>query len=178
MKKNNSKKIYIVLTHTYSIVSKIIKSITKEKYSHISISLDEKCNKMYSFGRKYRYFALYGVFKKEDLKKGIFKNKNSIISIYELSISKEKYDNIVNKIKTIEKENKGYNIIGLLLAKFKVKLHRKKYYCSEFVYEVLSSDDVGILNKEVILFKPEEIVNNINCKKIYEGKIRDFIKNL
>ena len=36
------KKIYLVLSQTYSGVSKTIKIFTKEKYSHASISLDLK----------------------------------------------------------------------------------------------------------------------------------------
>ena len=58
----NEKKIYIVLTQTYTTIARIIKSITKDNYSHASISLDIKCNNMYSFGRKYIYFPFYATF--------------------------------------------------------------------------------------------------------------------
>lgn len=136
----NEKKIYIVLTQTYTTIARIIKSITKDKYSHASISLDIKCNNMYSFGRKYIYFPFYGIFLKEDLRKGLFiRNKNALVVIYEIKVTKKQYNKIKDKIKEIELNNKGYNIIGLLLAHFRVKLHRRKYYCSEFVYEVLSN---------------------------------------
>ena len=138
----NEKKIYIVLTQTYTTLAKIIKSITKDKYSHASISLDIKCNNMYSFGRKYIYFPFYGIFLKEDLRKGLFiRNKNALIAIYEIKVTKKQYNKIKDKIKEIELNNKGYNIIGLLLAHFRIKLHRRKYYCSEFVYEVLSNKE-------------------------------------
>ncbi len=45
------KKIYIVLTHTGTTLSKIIKTYTKDEFSHVSISLDLELKKMYSFGR-------------------------------------------------------------------------------------------------------------------------------
>lgn len=168
----NEKKIYIVLTQTYTTIARIIKSITKDKYSHASISLDIKCNNMYSFGRKYIYFPFYGIFLKEDLRKGLFiRNKNALVVIYEIKVTKKQY----NKIKEIELNNKGYNIIGLLLAHFRVKLHRRKYYCSEFVYEVLSNKEIEIYNKENTLFKPEELITNNRFVKIFEGKIRDYI---
>ena len=64
--------------------------------------------------------------------------------------------------------------MGLLLAYFRVKLHRKKYYCSEFVYEVLSNKEIEIYNKENTLFKPKELITN-KFVKIFEGKIRDYI---
>ncbi len=173
---NENKKIYIVLTQTYTCIAWAIKIISGEKYSHASISLDNKCKNMYSFGRKYVYFPFYGVFEKEHLDKGLFaKNKNSLIAIYELNVNNEQYNQIKYKIKQIEKTNKGYNIIGLLLALFKIKLHRNKYYCSEFVYEVLSSDKVNIYDKNHVIFKPEDLVKNNNFNMIYEGKVKDFI---
>ena len=172
----NEKKIYIVLTQTYTTIARIIKSITKDNYSHASISLDIKCNNMYSFGRKYIYFPFYGIFLKEDLRKGLFiRNKNALIAIYEIKVTKKQYNKIKDKIKEIELNNKGYNIIGLLLAHFRIKLHRRKYYCSEFVYEVLSNKEIEIYNKENTLFKPEELITNNRCVKIFEGKIRDYI---
>lgn len=172
----NEKKIYIVLTQTYTTIARIIKSITKDKYSHASISLDIKCNNMYSFGRKYIYFPFYGIFLKEDLRKGLFiRNKNALVAIYEIKVTKKQYNKIKDKIKEIELNNKGYNIIGLLLAHFRVKLHRRKYYCSEFVYEVLSNKEIEIYNKENTLFKPEELITNNKFVKIFEGKIRDYI---
>ena len=45
------KKIYIVLTYSGTPLAKIIKLYTKKDYSHVSISLDKKLTKMYSFGR-------------------------------------------------------------------------------------------------------------------------------
>lgn len=35
-------KIYIVLTHTGTLLSNIIKTYTKNEYSHVSIALDEE----------------------------------------------------------------------------------------------------------------------------------------
>lgn len=35
------KKIYIILTHTGTILSKIIKEFTKDEFSHVSIALDK-----------------------------------------------------------------------------------------------------------------------------------------
>lgn len=43
------KKIYIVLTHSGTALSKIIKGFTKDEFSHVSISLDKELNEMYSF---------------------------------------------------------------------------------------------------------------------------------
>lgn len=167
--------VYVVLTQTYSGVARAIKFFTHDKYSHASISFDKECKHMYSFGRKYRYFPFYGVFNHEELDKGLFTNKGSLIAIYEIRITKEKYNKIKKKVKNIEDNNRGYNILGLFLAYFKIKLHRNKYYCSEFVYEVLSSDDIRLLDKNNVIFKPEDLIKGLNYNKLFEGKIVDYV---
>lgn len=171
----NNKSIYIVLTRTHTCIAKTIRVLSHEKYSHASIAFDDKCKTMYSFGRKYYYLPFYGVFKKEDLKDTIFNNDNCLIAIYEVRVNEKQYNEIKKKIEEIKEKNKGYNIIGLLLAYFKIKLHRNKYYCSEFVYEVLSSEKIHLYDKNEIIFKPEELVKNKNFDLVYEGRIKDFI---
>jgi hypothetical protein len=171
------KKVYLVLSQTHSGIARTIKAVTHEKYSHASIALDPKCEEMYSFGRKYRYFPFLGIFKKEDLNKGLFKNKGALISIYEIDITEEQFEKIKSRIRNIKKTNKGYNIIGLLLAYFRIKLNRNKYYCSEFVYEVFSSKGIDIYDNNKIRFQPMELIDK-NFKKIYEGEIRDFLKTI
>ena len=54
------KKVYFIVTHTGTTLSKIIKFYTKKEYSHVSISLDEGLNQMYSFGRKHAYNPFFG----------------------------------------------------------------------------------------------------------------------
>lgn len=171
----NNKKIYIVLTQTYTSIARIIKKITHDQYSHVSISFDKNCTTMYSFGRKYINFPMLGIFKEEDINKGLFvRNKNSLIAIYEVNVTSHQYKRIKQKIKEIKESNKGYNIIGLILAKFQIKLNRRKYYCSEFVFEVLSGKNINILNKENQLFKPEEIIKDQPFVKVFEGKISEY----
>lgn len=169
------KKVYIVLTQTYTSVARVIKKITHDQYSHVSISFDKKCTTMYSFGRKYINFPMLGIFKEENINKGLFvRNKNSLMAIYEIDVTTYQYKRIKQKIKDIQENNKGYNIIGLFLAKFKIKLNRKKYYCSEFVFEVLSGKNINILNKEKQLFKPEDIIKDQPFNKVFEGKISEY----
>lgn len=36
------KKIYLILTHTGTILSKIIRTYTKDEFTHVSISLDNE----------------------------------------------------------------------------------------------------------------------------------------
>ena len=62
---------------------------------------------MYSFGRKYIYFPFYGIFLKEDLRKGLFsRNKNALVAIYEINVTDYQYNKIKEKVKEIYLDNK------------------------------------------------------------------------
>ena len=67
------KKIYIVLTYTGTILSKIVKIYTRREFSHVSIALDEDLTKMYSFGRLYPYNPFLAGFVHEGIDHGTFK---------------------------------------------------------------------------------------------------------
>lgn len=171
--------IYVVLTQNYTFLARIINFFTKDKYSHISISFDEGCTNMYSIGRKYRYCPFIGVYKKESIYKGVFNNLNSEILIYELNVDKEKYENIISLLDEYGTSSKGYNFIGLVLALFNKKVDRKKYYCSEFIYKVLSDDKVKLYPKTNDIVKPMDFIKIKGLNKIYEGKISNYkIKNI
>lgn len=67
------KKIYIVLTHTGTVLSRMIKMYTKGNFSHISIALDKELNQMYSFGRLNPYNPFWAGFVHESIYNGTFK---------------------------------------------------------------------------------------------------------
>lgn len=45
-------KIYLILMHTNTIPSKLVRLFTRYNYSHVAIFLNENCDTLYSFGRK------------------------------------------------------------------------------------------------------------------------------
>ena len=88
-------KIYIVLAHTGTLLSRLIKMRTGAEYTHVSIALDENLKNMYSFGRKYSYIAFIGGFVREGANFGTFKRfYNTEISIYEVSVTEEQYKKV------------------------------------------------------------------------------------
>jgi len=174
-KETRNKKIYIVFSQTNTVLSRIIKFITKNEYSHVSISFNKNCKTMYSFGRKYDINPFYGIFKIENINEGLFKKTNAKIAIYEIEVNDIIYRNIKRNIKKIEQDNKGYNIIGLLLAIFDFRIERKKYYCSEFVYSILSKDNVKLIKKTDKSIRPQYIKDNLkNLNLIYQGTANNY----
>lgn len=170
-------KIYIVLTHTGTLLSNLIKKYTKNEYSHISLALDENLENIYSFGRLTPYNMFNAGFVKESLTSGTFKRfKETKTSVYEIEITDEQYENIKNEILKMYKSKKEYkfNIIGLFLVMFNKKIKLPKtFYCAEFVKYILSNANINLDYLPEII-KPEDFKNLKNIKLIYKGKLREY----
>ena len=125
------KRIYIVLTHTGTILSKVIKAFTKDEFSHVSIALDIELKEMYSFGRLNPYNPFWAGFVHEYIDKGTFKRfYKTRAKVYSLEITNEQYKFIKNTIEEINnnKENYKIKIIGKFAAGIHKKIKKKKIF--------------------------------------------------
>ena len=177
------KKVYIVLAHTGTILSRIIKIVTGAEYTHASIALDEDLEKMYSFGRKYSYIAFIGGFVKEGNSFGTFKRfYNTEISVYELEVTNDQYEKACERIEYVKehKDEYRFNILGLALAAINKKTNREKtFYCAEFVREVLEKSGIDTSELPKVI-KPEHFKELTGVKLIYKGLFKTYknrIKN-
>ena len=168
------KKVYIVLTHTGTALSRIIKSFTKDEFSHISIALDIHLKQMYSFGRLNPYNPFWGGFVHEYIDKGTFKRfYNTKAKVYSLEVTQKQYEEIKNAIKQIESKNYKFNILGLFAVGFHKKIGSKNsFYCAEFVKYVIEKSGIKTNLPEII--KPEDFKNIENIKQIYSGYLRKY----
>lgn len=169
-------KIYIVVTRTGTFLSNLIKIYTKDEFTHSSISLDKELNQMYSFGRLNPYNPFYGGFVHEGIHKGTFKRfKKTEVAIYELEITKEKYERAKELITEIElnKKNYGFNILGLfLIAINRKRIKKNTFYCAEFVEYVLKNSKIH--NEWPDLIRPENFKNIQNAKLVYKGLLQEY----
>lgn len=170
------KKIYIVLTHTGTLLSRLIRSYTKDEFSHVSISLDSQLNEMYSFGRLNPYNPFWGGFVHEGIEFGTFKRfKLTRTKIYSLEIEDDKYQKIVGLINYIKntKQLHKFNVIGLFAVGFHKRIEFKdSFYCAEFVKYVIET--AGVKTNLPDMIKPEHFKKLENIKLVYEGKLKDY----
>jgi hypothetical protein len=132
------KKIYILLTDTGTILTRLIKSYTKKPYNHASIAFDAELIEVYSFGRKTAKNPFNGGFVREDIHSVLF--KQAYCAIYSLTITNHEYQKMYQYIQEIaaKKEHYRYNFIGLFGVLFKKPIKRKNaFFCSQFVASVL-----------------------------------------
>ena len=133
--------LYIVLSYTGSLPSKIIKRATRKPYAHVSISDDPDLTLMYSFGRKFLYFPWYGGFISENINDGLFKRmKSSKIAVYRVKVSKDEIKGMKSEINRFSNtDGYFYDYKGAVGIFFKKDMFRDNgYVCSSFVNEVLN----------------------------------------
>lgn len=174
--KNNKIKVYIIFTHTGTLLSKIIKYYTGEEYSHVSIALDSNLKKMYSFGRLNPYNPFIGGFVHEAVNNGTFKRfKNTKASIYSLEINNWQYRKLRRIIKKMERRKYLYrfNTIGLFASGINMRIKRKNYfYCAEFVKYLL--DEASFESDLPDVIKPMDFKNIDSLKIEYTGMLRNY----
>jgi len=171
--------IYIIFTHTGTIVSKTIRLFTRNKYTHVSISLNRELYEMYSFGRKGIRTPLIGGFTTVGKNKGIYKKYNkTICKIYELTVDIPTYSNIENDLNRfiLNQNELKYNFLGIFLILFRYPIKRNgHYFCSQFVAEILDLNQIIKFDKHHALIRPQEIEKFNIGNILYEGYLEKFI---
>lgn len=172
-------KIYIILTNTGTLLGRIIKLYTRDEFSHVSISLDKKLYRMYSFGRLRPYNPFIGGFVHEKIDEGTFKRfYKTKCEILELEINDVQYENLVNNIEEIKKNRSKYkfNVAGLFSVVLNKKVKKDYYfYCAEFVKYVLEKSDIKYQLPEII--RPQHFKEIKESEKIYSGLLREYNDN-
>lgn len=174
------RKIYIILTHTGTVLSRIIKYYTKDEFSHVSIALDPDLKEMYSFGRLNPYNPFWGSFVHEEINKGTFKRfKRTKTEVYSLFVTDEQYEK-ARKIITYFNDNKEkykFNILGLICVSIHKRIKRKNsFYCAEFVKHVLKASGVSEVNDLPQIIRPENFKQIQGLRLEYEGLLRKYKK--
>lgn len=179
------KHIYILLTRTHTLLSNVINHITNASYTHVSIGFDKNFDNMFSFARKNPYLLLPAGLVKEDINTGLFKRKMEISEccLYELSISDEGYEMLKKRLYGFLSENESlkYSVLGLLFCYFNVEYKNdKRYFCSQFVAELLVATNEVALPKSPCLMQPNDFKEIPNLNRLYVGKLSElnnFVEN-
>lgn len=172
------REIYIVLSQTGSIVSRIIRRVTGKVYNHASISTDASLDTMYSFGRVHPYNPVWGGFVKESPNYGTFRRfSNTEARVLAIPVNDEQYWGIKKYLENMYQDRGQYyyNYAGLFLALFhKAYWSKNHYYCSEFVRDVLQRFQV--ISKDTFsgIVHPESFLQLSGCKIVYEGCFLEY----
>lgn len=178
----NDKHIYIVATQTGTILSRILKLITKAPYNHSSISLEDDLHELYSFGRINPYNPFIGGFIKESPQSGTFKRFNKTQAyVIQIDVDAKTYYRSKHILEQMyhQRDEYAYNYKGLFLAGVQIPYwHENTFYCSEFVRDFLYRVQIEKPNTFPKIVKPQDFINQYNHNCIYQGNLQDYsVKN-
>lgn len=166
------KYLYVVFSSVPNKLGKIIRTLTRYPYNHISISLDPELKSMYSFARRYYSTPFYGGFVRESISRYHIKNKSSQIQLCRIPITKEQFDSLSEKLHTMLENDQRYiyNHLSAMtsLMHKNVKL-TDAYMCTEFVVEILHS--VGIEIDPKAYYSIKDLNKLLHTFAIYTGPI-------
>lgn len=172
------KTIYILLTKSNRILSRLIYVVTKDSYTHVSISFEENLQTLYSSSRKNGRTLFPAGPCTEQLQYGYYKNNTQIpCALYELQVSDEIYRLARQEVQEIMKNEQEYhyNIMGLLLCQFNISFQRSRhFFCSQFVSEVLSKSRALKLPKDTSLMKPSDYMELPELVCRFQGQLYEL----
>jgi hypothetical protein len=156
--------VFVVMSHSESFISTVIRKITKQSYSHASVAFDTSLKNMYSFGsgKLSRVNYLVGGFAKEDFKDFSLFAADTGYTMYVSFVTEADRDAMLAKLKELSDKNATkelkYNFIGLLFNAFN-KAHDSSdtFFCSQFVDVILKAGNVGFAHKSSLV-RPGDFV--------------------
>ncbi len=154
---NKEHTISVLFTRYYSTFSNFVYWISGRGYTHASIALDDENEYYYSFN--FRGFC------QEYPKKHRKKSSKSVC--YRIVVSDESYIKMKQMIDELkENEQKlGYCRIGVFLCLVHIAhKFQNRYFCSQFVAEMLELVEGVTLNKKPTLYFPNQLCEELKEK--------------
>lgn len=164
--------IYIVLTDTKTIFSRLSRIITQAEYNHISISLTKNLDTLYT----------YVLINKNGLKGGLVledrkRLKGAKYLLYSITLSKDSYNKFVT---TLEEQvanihTSRYNHLGLINTIFKKEIFKSydetKMICSQFVYRLFERSGIELIkNQSEFTIRPYDFIKSDLLKFVGQGR--------
>ena len=153
------KTIYILLTRSGTLLSKLVYSVTGANYTHASLAFDEDLSCLYSSTRKNGYTMFPAGPSREYLDR---------------EVSEEAYIRARRRANHMMAHGKLYrfNVLGLVLCAMHIRWRRRRhYFCSQFVGEVLEKSGALELPKHSTLMHPNDYTTLQDLHCVYEGRL-------
>lgn len=172
--KTNKYPVFITLMHTGTTMSNVIRSVTRDEFSHSCISFSSKLTPLYSFGSKKLNSPDLGLTKigPDD---EFFRHFKAHYAVYVMYLNKDQYDKMKNRLKYFldNEDNMKYDFASLIACALQIPTEfRKKYFCSRFVMDIIGAGTE--LDKAPSLWTPQHIATLDNISMVNGGD--DFNK--
>lgn len=167
----SKRKLYLLLIRFPDTGSKMIHALTGFNYTHASIGLDEDLNTFYSFVVK--------GFIVERIDRYVKPDKTPMpCRLYELEVSQRVYDRVKEIVQAFElqRHHFEYSRMGVVMGLCHIPYKRRfKYFCSQFVAEVLNNSSAVKLRKNSNLYFPDDLRRLPGMKLDFQGNLKGLL---
>lgn len=174
------KTIYLLLTRSDTVLSRVVRLVTASHYTHVSIAFDESLQTVYSSSRKNGRTLFPAGPCQEHLERGYWGEHGHVPCIlYELQVSDQAYRAAQWEVEHILRRQGEYhfNILGLILCQMNIPFHRKHhFFCSQFVGMVLGRSGALCLPKDPSVMKPCDymVMPELVCR--FQGRLQELLQ--
>ncbi|MGL4453080.1 MAG: hypothetical protein ACRCTZ_18115 [Sarcina sp.] len=174
------KKISVCLTFSGTMYARAIRWFTKDKYSHVSLALEDEKDIWYSMGRKGKNKFWIVRFQEENVRERFLEwFPNTEVMILEREIPDELYYKIQVLLDNYNEKTTKYNYLGILGVTMNRGIeHKNRYFCSELVANILKEVDLLDLNRPPVLTKPMDFLEDDSYTMTYEGDMIGYLRNI
>ena len=168
--------IYILLTRSSTLLSRMIGMTTQDTYTHVSLCPHEDLDCFYSFGRRVPTRPLPAGLVREELACGFFALHPDIpCALYRIPVKDEAYRALCRRLDAMlaRAAHYRYNLLGLIFCLFSIPHRREEhFFCSQFVGTLLEENGCLSLPRHASLLHPGDFAHLPAAKLCYTGKIR------
>jgi hypothetical protein len=166
----STKKIYVLLTKHSSVTARILRIFTWYEYTHTSIALERD-------GAHYSFNPVRGF----TVERPIHKKRGATpCRLYCIEVTDGAYAEIESRIKWfVENPNEyKFNYVGLVLSILFIPIGiGNRYFCSQFVSDILTSSDATELRKRPARYFPRHFSREDSFTLTFNGEASTFTEN-
>ena len=168
--------LYVLFSRSDTWFSKLIYRFSPGEFTHAALALDRDLRYLYSFGRYHPDLALPAGFVTENVHTGVYgRCGGSLCRVYRVPVSEEGYRKAVRILDYMQRHAGyyHYNLCGVALCALKISRKRKaRFFCSQFVAEMLHRAEAVRLPKPAHMMRPADLLDLPELELIYEGPLR------
>lgn len=172
-----TEKLYLVLIGTPGIFATIIRMVTKLKYIHIVLGMDEDLDECFSFGRRNPKIPILSGFEQEKMDEVVAKFPRALCMVTEIECTKTQKELIWGRINYYKANAKRYHytMLGLPWMLLNKPFHQKRRYaCSQFVARILEDYGVRKFDRHYSIMRPGDFYNMPDKKILYVGTVEGY----
>ena len=169
------KTICLLLTCSTTVFSRCIRFLTSAPFTHVAISVSgDPADCFYSFGRKIPQLPFPAGFVRESTAGGfLHRFPRTKCTLLAMEISDASHAAICSRLRKMETCSRyyRYNVLGALLCGMGIRWERRRrYFCSQFIGDLLEKSGAVSLPKPAALMQPIDYAFLPGVRVLFTGQ--------